>query len=535
MAAPVVTAESTPLIAALRDPARYAHPVMRIDVLETHISWVLLTGQYAYKIKKPVNLGFLDFSTLDARRRYCETELRLNRRLAPALYEAVVKITGSADNPIIDGNGTAIEYAVKMREFPQSALASRLLTDGALSGAHIDTLAARIATFHQASGVAAHGCPYGTPEAVIAPARENFAQLDRLLPDAADQSRIAEVRAWTEHEYRERWALFGARHTQGHVRECHGDLHLGNIVMLDGKLTPFDCIEFNPALRWIDLMSEVAFLVMDLMDRSRDDFASRFLNAYLEASGDYAGLAVLRDYLVYRAMVRAKVHALRAQQNGIAEAEHARLIAASRGYLALAHRCACGVQGTGPAIILMHGLSGSGKSTIAQSLAESLGTIRLRSDIERKRLSGLASLARSGSALTAGIYTEDLTHATYNRLIDLARIAVNARYAVVIDATFLKRWQRDLFRRQAHTQHVPFVIVDVTAPESVLRARIAARLTEAADASEADNSVLTHQFERNEALSSEELSATVPIESARGDVEATQRNACAALRVRLAI
>jgi predicted kinase len=278
-------------------------------------------------------------------------------------------------------------------------------------------------------------------------------------------------------------------------------------------------------------MNELAFLVMDLTDRGRADFATRFLNAYLEAGGspgDYGGLAVLRFYRVYRALVRAKVHALRAAQDGIADAERARLMAASRGYVELAQRCAHDAR---PAMIVMHGLSGSGKSVLAQALAESMGAIRLRSDVERKRISGLAPLARSGSALAAGLYTSDLTAATYHRLLDLARMGVNAGYAVIVDATFLKRWQRDLFRREANARGVPFVIVNTTAPEHTLHARVTARL---ADASEADSTVLTHQLTQTEALTDEESSAVLRIDTARGDAEAIQRDASAALCSRLA-
>lgn len=527
------------LIAALRDPARYPHPVQRIDVLETHISWVMLTGQHAYKIKKPVNLGFLDFTTLEARHHYCDEELRLNRRFAPAMYEAVVTITGSTDNPTIEGSGPVVEYAVKMREFAQSALASRLLEDGALTAAYIDALAARVAAFHAETGVAACGCPYGSPEAVIAPARDNFTALSTLLADAADQARLTELRTWTDHEYHTHWTRFGARQTEGYVRECHGDLHLGNIVMLDGELTPFDCIEFNPALRWIDVMSEVAFLTMDLMDRGRADIANRFLNAYLEASGDYDGLDVLRFYGVYRAMVRAKVHALRATQDDIAAAERARLLVTSRGYVELAQACALGTYGVHgtqsarPPIILMHGLSGSGKSIIAQALAEYTGAIRLRSDIERKRLNSLAPLARSGAALASDIYAKERTLATYQRLLDLARGVTNAGYAAVVDATFLQRSQRDLFRQQAKAQRIPFVIVDVTAPEALLRTRIHARLAAGTDASEADQAVLTHQLARREALSSDESSAVLRVDTSGTHAQATLLAACEALRERL--
>jgi len=518
---------SARLIAALRAPACYPHPVTHIDVLETHISWVMLTGAYAYKLKKPVNLGFLDFTSLQARRHDCEEELRLNRRYAPALYLGVVAITGSAQAPRIGGDGPAIEYAVQMREFPQQALASRLLAGGSLTGTQIDAFAARLCAIHAQAAVAARGSPHGTAEAVIAAARANFSALNPLLRAAADQALLAELEDYTERDYQAKRAWFGARHATGHVRECHGDLHLANIVLIDGELTPFDCIEFNPALRWIDVINEVAFTAMDLMDRGRDDLAYRFLNTYLEHSGDYRGLDALRFYLVYRAMVRAKVHALRAMQAGLPAAQRARLLDASRGYLALARRCAGAAR---PAIVLMHGYSGSGKSVLARALAEDLCAIRLRSDVERKRLSGLTPLAQSGSPLAAGIYAAGHTAATYHRLLELTRGATRAGYTVIVDATLLKHWQRDLFRQEAAAQNLPLLIVDLRSPEAVLRERIAARGAAGTDASEADTNVLTRQIESQEALTDAELQSTQVIDATGGTAESPPRETIAAVR-----
>src|SRR6266516_4567782 len=287
------------LVAALAKPphfgARFGPDCEQVTVLETHISYVLLTGRYAYKLKKAVDFGFLDFTTLAARRHFCEEELRLNRRLAPALYLDVVPITGSVDAPIVGGDGIAIEYAVKMGEFPQDALASGLLTRGELVPADIDALAAMVAAFHGAIEVAAAGAGFGAPEGILQRAQDNCSALLPLLDDPAERAHAA------------RRGAFLRRVEEGFVRECHGDLHLGNIARIDGELTIFDCIEFNPALRWIDVMSEVAFTVMDLEDRGRADLSHRFLNAYLERTGDYSGLAVLRFYLVYRALVRAKI------------------------------------------------------------------------------------------------------------------------------------------------------------------------------------------------------------------------------------
>lgn len=519
-----------PLIEALRDPACYAHSVERIEVLETHISWVILTGTYAYKIKKPVNLGFLDFSTLEARRHFCEEELRLNRRYAPSLYEAVTAITATAARPVVGGNGPPIEYAVRMRQFAADTLAALALADGRLDVAHIDALAAQVAAFHATAAVAAQGSPFGAAETIMASARENFVQLAPLLPQHADQALLDQLRTWSECEYDKRQTQFAARQADGRVRECHGDLHLGNIVLLDGRLTPFDCIEFNPALRWIDVINEIAFLTMDLLDRGRADLAFRFLNAYLEETGDYAGLGLLRFYLVYRALVRAKVHGLRAAQPGADESERTRLLSACRHYLQLAQRC---MQDQHPAIVLMHGLSGSGKSLIAQALAENCSAIRLRSDVERKRLSGLRRNERSDSDTGSGIYTENATVTTYNHLLDLARLIARAGYAAIVDATFLKRWQRDLFRREALALGCPFLIIDAIAPERVLRMRIAGRLARGSDVSEASQEVLTQQIAQNEAFTAQELCDVVAVDTAGNDAPAAGREACMALSQRL--
>lgn len=527
------------LVQALAENLRTQAAAKSVRLVETHISWVLLARRYAYKIKKAVDLGFLDFSSLEARHFYCEEEIRLNRRLAPWLYLDVISVGGSAENPVL-GAQPALEYAVRMRRFAASKQLDRLAASNKISPQHIDSLAATIARFHNDLPAAEVNSSFGTADAVRLAAEQNFEHLQLLLTEHADLDRLKSLRQASDSEYAACRSLFGQRLKQGYVRECHGDLHLGNIVMLDGELTPFDCIEFNPALRWIDVMSEVAFLTMDLMDRGRADIANRFLNAYLEASGDYDGLDVLRFYGVYRAMVRAKVHALRATQDDIAAAERARLLVTSRGYVELAQACALGTYGVHgtqsarPPIILMHGLSGSGKSIIAQALAEYTGAIRLRSDIERKRLNSLAPLARSGAALASDIYAKERTLATYQRLLDLARGVTNAGYAAVVDATFLQRSQRDLFRQQAKAQRIPFVIVDVTAPEALLRTRIHARLAASTDASEADQAVLTHQLARREALSSDESSAVLRVDTSGTHAQATLLAACEALRERLA-
>lgn len=500
------------LISALQSPECYPHPVVGPRLIETHISWVLLTGKYAYKIKKPVDLGFVDFTTLALRRRYCEEELRLNRRLAPELYLAVVAIRGTMEAPRIGGRGRLIDYAVKMREFPQEALASRALARGLLDAGTIDALAAVIAGFHAVAPRAHAGGHLGTPEAIVSSARQNFEQILPLVVAPGDAKALRALRRWSEDEHASRRDAFKARAAGGFVRECHGDLHLGNVVLLQRRPVPFDCIEFNEALRWIDVMSEVAFVVMDLADRGHPELGWRLLNRYLEATGDYAGMTVLRFYLVYRALVRAKVHLMRAHQPGLAPAVKARLRRAFRGYLRLAQRFAAPGR-TG--LIITHGLSGCGKTTATESLIAELGAVRVRSDLERKRMHRLAPLAASGSALAAGIYTRKASAALYRRLGALARIVLKAGWPVVVDATFLKRTERQALRVVAEQQDAPFVILNFRAPLAVLHERVVARRARADDASEADLAVLERQIAMCEPLTPAEMEAAVTVDGTR--------------------
>jgi hypothetical protein len=388
-----------------------------------------------------------------------------------------------------------------MREFPQDALASRLLERGDLGAADIDALAATVARFHGAVEPAAPGGGFGGPEAVWRAAQDNFTTLRTLVADAEERSRLEALAAWTRRAYEARRGALLARVEEGFVRECHGDLHLGNIARIEGELTIFDCIEFNPAFRWIDVMSEVAFLVMDLRHRGHADLASRFLNAYLERTGDYGGLAVLPFYLVYRALVRAKVARLRADQLRSQDARSA-AISDYREHLRLAEAFAGASR---PAIVITHGLSGSGKTTLSQALLERLGAVRVRSDVERKRMHGLDALDRDRSGIGTGLYASTATEATYARLVALAGGVVGSGFIAVIDAAFLRRWQRNLFRELAGALAVPFVIVDFAASESALRERVARRAAGSGGASDADVAVLEQQLRTQEPLGVAEM------------------------------
>ncbi|MGK7346259.1 MAG: AAA family ATPase [Candidatus Nitrospinota bacterium M3_3B_026] len=503
--------EAPPLIRALMDPAVYDHPAPSLRLLQTHISWVILTGSFAYKIKKPVDLGFLDFSSLEKRGFYCREELRLNRRLAPELYLDVVEIKGTAEKPRLGGRGGAIEYAVKMNEFPQEALLDRVLRRGELSPAMVDSLSRAIARFHSGAPAADPKSPFGTPERVRAPVDQNFEQISKRISASGDRERLERLREWSELEFKERKGAIKARKAGGFIRELHGDMHLGNMALVDGEIVIFDCIEFNEYLRWIDVMGETAFLVMDLADHGRAGLSWRALDEYLAATGDYGGLSLLRYYLVYRALVRAKVASIRLAQEkpGQGDEESAHY----RDYFTLAEKYASPPH---PKLIITHGLSGAGKTAVSQKLLESMGAVRVRSDVERKRLFGLAPDERAPAAVGEGLYAPEVNRGVYLRLVDIAKTIIGAGLPVIVDAAFLKTSGRAAFRSLAETLGVPFAILDVTADEDVLRKRVAKREAEGADASDATVAVLEEQIRTHEPLSERERAFSIRVDTTKG-------------------
>ncbi|MDE2092018.1 MAG: aminoglycoside phosphotransferase, partial [Gammaproteobacteria bacterium] len=355
------------LIDGLRNTDCYQHPVSGFEIIETHASWVILTGEHAYKIKKPVDLGFLDYSTLEKRRHACHEELRLNQILAPDLYIDVVPITGSVTEPHMDGEGDAIEYALHMHEFDQRCQLDHMLERGELCIEDMDGAAKHLAAFHAAAPRLDPARPYGRAPDIHRPVADNFSAIvsllaGRYLPVMDDLHR------WSNTEYQAKYGFMDARRNLGYVRECHGDLHLANLVRYHGRILAFDRIEFSEALRWIDVLNDSAFLVMDLLYHERQDLAFRCLNVYLQTTGDYRGLSVLRYYLVYRALVRAKVALLKVAQVADAAASASAKQDAYR-HIELANSF---IQPQQARLILMHGLSGSGKTWLSDRLMTAL-------------------------------------------------------------------------------------------------------------------------------------------------------------------
>jgi len=493
------------LIDKLQVPDAYPHEVARIRALETHISWVLLTGQYAYKIKKPLDLGFLDFSTLDRRRHYCEEELRLNRRFAPDLYVDVVPIGGTPSAPRV-GDDPAIEWAVRMREFPVEAGLDVELKQGRVTAAQLSQLAEQVAAAHRSAPVR-DDAGFGRLESIRHPAIDNFDSLEADCDSPLLQQQLAVLRRWTEREIERLAPVFEERAAGGFIRECHGDLHAGNVVHLDTGLVPFDCIEFSDELRCIDVISDVAFLCMDLRYRQRPDLAAAFLNRYLERTGDYPGLAVFPFYLVYRATVRAKIAAVRYRQHGLPDAA-----ASVADHLALAVRVAEPKER--PLLVICQGLSGSGKTWLSDRLIGALPAIRLRSDLVRKQLAGLEELQRSDSGLNEGLYTRDATDRVYRQLGEFARLGLSAGLNVITDATCLRRLQRERFYVAADLAGSRMVIAYCDAPQHVLEERISSRQAAGADASEANLDVLQAQSADLEPPADDELKHCVRVDTA---------------------
>lgn len=499
------TTADSGFIDSLMLPAAFAHAVGNVELIETHISWVILTDEYAYKIKKPIVLDFLDFGDLKRRKFFCEEELRLNRPWAPEIYLDVVPISVEDGQPQIAGEGVPIEYALRMRRFDQELLLDRQLESGALSVADMRELGVHVAERHLAAPIIDNSQRDRVVTLTKEFIRDNFCALEGF----ADDAELARLRQWSEEELQNLEAKLWQRFDDGFVRDCHGDLHLANLVRLPGGITTFDCIEFNDDLRHIDVICDIAFLVMDLVARRRHDLATHFLNRYLERTGDYDGMSLLSLFFVYRCLVRAKVAAIRCQERDEASEQTSDREEVLR-HCDMARRQ---IAKRVPILIVMSGLSGSGKTWVTDQLLTAMTAIRVRSDIERKRMFDLDETEDSLSGIGKGIYTADASHQLYQHLLSAARTSLAAGHNVILDAAFLRREEReaavDIARR---CMCVP-VILQISAPVEVMRERILVRESRAKDASEAGLAVLEHQVATAEPLTTEEQALAIVVEN----------------------
>ncbi|QAX81737.1 bifunctional aminoglycoside phosphotransferase/ATP-binding protein [Candidatus Pseudomonas adelgestsugas] len=497
---------SQPLIAAMQNPAIYPHPVEILQVIETHISWVILTGLFAYKLKKPINLGFLDFTQLEDRGHFCREELRLNQRFTQNLYLEVLPITGAAEAPQLNGTGPVIEYTLKMRQFPQNKLLSTLQAKGELTSAHIDKMAKQIAHFHLTAPTVPQEDPAGTPDKVITLVRQNFQQILPFLNKKDDLAKFLALQAWTENSFECLKLLLAKRKMDGFTRECHGDIHLGNTTLIAEQVVIFDCIEFNELLRLTDINADISFLAMDLENHGLKSLANRFISQYLELTSDYQGLEVLNFYKTYRALVRGKVALLSMPDT----ASPIQRVATMRQYRHYANLAESYISIPSRFLAITHGVSAAGKSHLAMRLVESLGAICLRSDVERKRI---FSEQKTENKQGSYIYTADASAATYTRLNEIANIVLHAGYPVVLDATFLKSKQRIAAAKVAEAIGAPFLILDCYASLAVITSRLTQRQTDKNDPSEATLTVIQEQQANRDPLTPAELLLSKRVET----------------------
>lgn len=488
------------LIKALQNPKLYSHEVQGFEVMQTHISWVILTGQYAYKIKKPVNFGFCDFTSVEKRKHFCELEIQLNKRLASDLYINLTAITGTPDNPQIDGDGPVIDYAIKMHQFEQNRLLSNVLKDEGLSRALMLSLADQIAQFHQKAEKVSTGSPYGTPEQIFEPMLDNFRVLNQLEPSRPYAEMVEDIATWAKTKYDHFLPILKNRQPNGYVVAAHGDMHLGNMVLIQGMPVIFDCIEFNDDFRFTDTMGDTGFIAMDLDDKGYENLSFYLCNRYFEATQDYQGALILDFYKSYRAMVRAKIMAYTIDGLNGQEDVKQTMLKDLENFIKLAQTYK---SERTPSLTITFGPSGSGKSHYTDGLLIEQKALRLRSDVIRKQLCALDPYEACPEDKKAVVYSEDTTKKVYDALLEYASMLLKEGWPVIIDATNLKAWQRAPFIKLAQDMKVPFKILQFEQDATKLKSRLEQRNLKE-KTSDADVAVLEKQLDWLEPLSAEE-------------------------------
>jgi uncharacterized protein len=466
----------SPLIEQMQKPGFYPHLVREpIQLIQTHASSVLLTGTYVYKLKKSVDFGFLDFSSLAKRQHFLNEELRMNRDIAPDIYLEVIAIAKTKDKFVLGGTGEPVEYVLKMNQFPQEALLLKMFEEGKLTEEHIEELGKVVAHFHTQTITNEYIRSFGEIEKIKSAIDENYDQTEKYIGIAQTQQQYDETRKFTDTFLIDKKALFKQRQEQEKIRECHGDLHFKNICFWHNKIQLFDRIEFNESFRFVDVMYDVAFTVMDLDARGRKDLSNLFLNTYIEQTGDWEGLQVLSLYLSRQAYVRAKVNSLLLDDRAISEEDKQNAIKTATEYYRLAWKYTKTSQGQ---LILMSGLSGSGKSTVARQLAKHINAIHIRSDAVRKHLAGILIDDRGSEEL----YTPQMNRKTYNCLLQIGKMLTSQGFSVILDAKYERQNLRKPAIAYAQSNNIPLQIMYCTAPIEVLRDRVEKRTNDISDA-----------------------------------------------------
>lgn len=464
-------------------PDAYSHPAPDVRLIETHISWVLLAGQFAYKLRKPVDFGFLDFTTLEKRRVDCDAEIELNRRLCPDLYLGVTNVVDRDGRLFIGGSGRALEPAVQMRRLSETGMLPVLLARGAADERLMERIAALLAKFHARAGTGPGVDEQGAIRAVRVNWTENFKQTDEFLGRTLAVSARDEIGGYVDDFLATHADRLERRVRERRIRDGHGDLHAGSVCVMSRKIYLFDCIEFNARFRCADVAADIAFLAMDLDHLGRADLSHAFVDAYVRQSGDRELMNVLEFYKCYRAYVRGKVLSFRLNEPGLAAGDAEQITGESRAYFDLAHAYAS--PAAQPLVLVTMGLPASGKTTLARAIAGRLGLVHLSSDVLRKRLAGLQPTTHRYERFERGLYSRSMSRCTYAALKRHAARWLRKGQSVVIDATCGQAADRAVFRQLARRAGARFLVVVCQADDEVLRARLAARVQDPNSTSDA--------------------------------------------------
>ncbi len=461
--------ETAVLVEALLQPETYPHHPQKVALTQTQMSFIFLTGDYAYKVKKPVNLGYLDYTTLEKRRYFCEQEVELNRRLCPEVYIGVVPITLSHGKFKLGGDGEVVEYAVKMKQLPQERMMDRLLVSDEVTVEMVTAVAHKLATFHEKAATSTEISEYGSLKAIRVNTEENFSQTEKYIGTTITTDTYNLIKDYANNFMAKNQALFEQRVAEGRIRDCHGDLHAAHVCFTDGVCI-YDCIEFNDRFRYGDVASEIAFLAMDLDRFQRADLSQVFVNAYIKASGDGELLKLLDFYKCYRAYVRGKVESFKLDDPFITEKETA--LEAARSYFRLTYRYARNRK----LFLIVAGLVGTGKTTVAQALSRSLGLTVISSDVVRKELAGIPPTERRFEPISSGIYSEEFTRKTYEQMFASAKKLLLQGQSVILDASFKRREHRLQAKQLAEELGADFAALECVLDETAIKSRLEQRV-----------------------------------------------------------
>ncbi len=468
----VESAVETALLESLLKPEAYPHKPQRVEMEQTHISWVFLTGDTVYKIKKPVNFGFLDFSTLEKRHFYCQEEVRLNKRLSPEIYLGVAPIVKAGNALVMEAEGQPVEYAVKMKQLPREKIMKALLIQDKVEQKDVVRLAEIIAAFHAKAASSPEITREGGMDSTRQNIEDNFSQTEKYIGISISRQHYQETRDHALSFMKEKASLFQQRIAQGHIRDCHGDLHSGQIFITN-SIHILDCIEFNNRFRYIDVASDIAFLAMDLDLYGRPDLSMLLIDHYLEKTHDEEVRQLLPFYKSYRAYVRGKVTSFRLDEPAIPEQEKRELVFTAKRYFNLAHGYA--VNKRQPTLFITFGLAGTGKSTTSEELRQKTGAALISSDVVRKSLARIPLTERRPEAFSQGIYSQEFTRKTYDALFQQADRWLRVGRSVILDASFIKAEERQRAQETAQKANAQFTVVECRSKEAALRGRLEER------------------------------------------------------------